>query len=93
MTQELTGLNVQQLSGILAGTLQMPWWKFTFFNVLGSATWTSLWGLGVYFLDEDIKTVFAVFHRIEPYIIVGSLLALIVLLIYLRRGRTHLDAG
>jgi membrane protein DedA with SNARE-associated domain len=84
---------LRQLSGILAGTLQMPWWKFTVFNVLGAATWASLWGLGVYFLDEDMKTVFAVFHRIEPYVIVGSLLALIVLLIYLRRGRTHPDAG
>ena len=82
---------LRQLSGIVAGTLEMPWWKFTVFNVLGAATWTALWGLGVYFLDEDIKTVFAVFHRIEPYIIVISLLALIILLIYLRSGRKNPD--
>ena len=77
----------------MAGTLEMPLWKFTVFNVLGAATWTALWGLGVYFLDEDIKTVFAVFHRIEPYIIVISLLAVIGLIVYLRRNRKHLDVG
>jgi membrane protein DedA with SNARE-associated domain len=84
---------LRQLSGIVAGTLAMPWWKFTVFNVLGALTWTALWGLGVYFLDADIKTVFAVFHRIEPYLIVVSLLAVIVLVLYLRRGRKHPDAG
>jgi membrane protein DedA with SNARE-associated domain len=78
---------LRQLSGIVAGTLEMPWWKFSVFNVLGAVAWTALWGLGVYFLDADIKTVFAVFHRIEPYLIVVSLLAVIGLVLYLRRGR------
>jgi membrane protein DedA with SNARE-associated domain len=79
---------LRQLSGILAGSLQMRWWKFTVFNALGAAAWTALWGLGVYFLDKDIKTVFSVFHAMEPYVIVGSLLALILLVIYLRRSRS-----
>ncbi len=83
---------LRQLSGIVAGTLEMPWWKFTVFNVLGAVAWTALWGAGVYFLDADIKTVFAVFHRIEPYLIVLSLLAVIVLVLYLRRGREPADA-
>jgi membrane protein DedA with SNARE-associated domain len=78
---------LRQLSGIVAGTLEMPWWKFTVFNVLGAVTWTVLWGLGVYFLDQDIKTVFVVFHRVEPYIIVISLLAVIGLILYLRLSR------
>lgn len=47
---------LRQFSGIMAGSLQMPWWKFTVFNVLGAIAWTALWGLGVYFLDQDIKT-------------------------------------
>jgi len=82
---------LRQFSGIVAGTLEMPWWKFSVFNLLGAVAWTALWGLGVYFLGQDIKTVFAVFHRIEPYLIVVSLLAVIVLLIYLRRGRKSPD--
>ena len=83
---------LRQLSGIVAGALEMPWWKFTVFNVLGATAWVALWGLGLYVLDKDIKTVFAVFHRIEPYMIVISLLAVIVLMLYLRRDRRHPDA-
>jgi hypothetical protein len=37
--------------------------------------------------NKDIKTVFSVFHVMEPYVIVGSLLALILLVLYLRRSR------
>jgi membrane protein DedA with SNARE-associated domain len=84
---------LRQLSGIVAGTLEMPWWKFSIFNVLGAVTWTALWGLGIYVLDENIRTVFAVFHRIEPYLIVFSLVAVILLLVYLRLGRKHPTHG
>lgn len=77
---------LRQFNGIAAGSLQMPWWKFTVFNTLGATAWTALWGLGVYFLDKDIQTVFGVFHAMEPYVIVGSLLALILLVLYLRRS-------
>lgn len=78
---------LRQLSGIVAGTLEMPWWQFSLFNVLGATVWTALWGMGVYFLDRDMKTVFAVFHRIEPYLIVATLLAVSAMLFYLWRGR------
>jgi membrane protein DedA with SNARE-associated domain len=74
---------LRQLNGIMAGALAMPWWKFLIFNLLGSLVWTALWGLGVYFLDKDIKTVFAVFHAVEPYVIVGSLLAVMMVVLYL----------
>jgi len=79
---------LRQLNGIVAGTLEMSWWKFTLFNVLGAVAWSVLWGLGVYFLDWDIKAVYALFHLLEPYLIVVSLLAVVILVVYLRRGRT-----
>jgi len=80
---------LRQFSGIVAGSLRMTWWKFTVFNVLGATAWTALWGLGVYFFGKDIKTVFSVFHAMEPYVICGSLLFLILLVLYLRRSRKH----
>jgi membrane protein DedA with SNARE-associated domain len=83
---------LRQLSGIVAGTLEMPWWQFSLFNVLAAAAWTALWGLGVYFLDQDIKTVFALFHRIEPYVVVVTVLAVSVLPLYLWRGRKASEA-
>jgi len=80
---------LRQFSGIMAGSLQMPWWKFTVFNVLGATAWTSLWGLGAYLFGKDIKTVFSMFHAMEPYVICCSLLTLILLVLYLRRNRKH----
>ncbi|MEE4378907.1 MAG: DedA family protein [Candidatus Competibacteraceae bacterium] len=84
---------LRQLSGIVAGTLEMPWWKFTVFNVLGAVAWTALWGLGMYFFDEHLKTVFAVFHRLEPYIIIISLFAVIGLIVYLRHNHKPTDVS
>jgi hypothetical protein len=40
-------------------------------------------------INKDIKTVFSVFHAMEPYVICGGLLALILLVLYLRRSRKH----
>jgi membrane protein DedA with SNARE-associated domain len=80
---------LRQLSGIVAGTLKMSWWKFSVFNVLGAIAWVALWGMGVYYIDLDIQAVFAVFHAIEPYLIVVSLLTVIALVVYLLRSRKH----
>jgi hypothetical protein len=40
-------------------------------------------------INKEIKTVFSVFHAMEPYGICGSLLALILLVLCLRRNRKH----
>lgn len=83
---------LRQLNGIVAGLLEMPWWTFTAFNILGAALWTGLWGLGTYFLDKDFH---AIAHRLEPFkplAIFLSLAAFFGLLAYLlwhrRNGKT-----
>jgi membrane protein DedA with SNARE-associated domain len=78
---------LRQLNGIVAGTLQMPLSKFTVFNVLGALAWTTLWGLGLYYLERDVKAVFAFFHTAEPYMILFTMLAVIMLVKYL--GHHH----
>lgn len=42
-----------------------------------------------FLINKDIKTVFSVFHAMEPYVICGSLLALILLVLYLRHSGKH----
>jgi membrane protein DedA with SNARE-associated domain len=78
---------LRQLNGLVAGALQMPLTKFTVFNVLGALAWTSLWGLGLYFLEKDIKAAFALFHTAEPYMILITMVAVIMLVRYL--GHHH----
>jgi membrane protein DedA with SNARE-associated domain len=84
---------LRQLNGIAAGSLQMPFWKFTVFNILGAIAWTAFWGLGVYWLEKGIKTVFTFFHTIGPYVTGASLLAVIMLLTCLHHGRKHPESA
>ena len=36
----------RQLNGVMAGMLEMPWWRFSFWNLLGALIWVAVWGLG-----------------------------------------------
>ena len=81
---------LRQLNGIVAGMLEMPWKIFTGFNVLGAILWTGVWGLGAYFLDQEINTVHSAFHRIKPFVVALTLVVSLALVVYLfRRGRTQ----
>ena len=65
---------LRQLSGIAAGILEMPWWTFTLFNVLGAALWVGCWGLGVYYLDEHLHAILAIVRHLNPWVATGALL-------------------
>jgi membrane protein DedA with SNARE-associated domain len=81
---------LRQLNGIVAGMLEMPWKIFMAFNVLGAMLWTGVWGLGAYFLDQEIKPVHRAFGLIEPYAVALTLLGFLALMVYLfRRRRTQ----
>ena len=82
----------RQLNGVMAGMLEMPWWRFSFWNLLGALIWVAVWGLGTYWLDRDIGQVLAVLKRIEPLVIALLVAALVAGLVYLWRRR-HRDAG
>jgi membrane protein DedA with SNARE-associated domain len=77
----------RQLNGVMAGMLEMPWWRFTFWNVLGAVIWVAVWGLGTYWIDRDIGEVLAVLKRIEPLVIAVLVAALVAGLVYLWRRR------
>jgi membrane protein DedA with SNARE-associated domain len=77
----------RQLNGVMAGMLEMPWWRFTIWNVLGAAIWVAVWGLGTYWLDRDVGQVLAVLERIEPLVIALLIAALVAGSVYLWRRR------
>jgi membrane protein DedA with SNARE-associated domain len=82
----------RQLNGVIAGMLEMPWWRFSSWNLLGALIWVAVWGLGTYWLDRDIGQVLAVLKRFEPLAITLLVAALVAGLVYLWRRR-HRDAG
>jgi membrane protein DedA with SNARE-associated domain len=80
---------LRQLNGIVAGTLGMNWWRFLLFNALGAALWVVTWVLGAFYLGDIV--------RVARHVgVVGGMLAAAVLLVALvvlvrrlRRGRAQ----
>jgi membrane protein DedA with SNARE-associated domain len=66
----------------------MPWPRFLLFNALGGIVWATVYGLGGYFLGEQV-------HQLSrPAAIVFFVLAVIVIvvsLIFLRRNEKRLE--
>ena len=62
---------LRQFNGIVAGTLEMPWWRFVALNAIGAALWTGFWGGLAYMLGKRFYKLLHHFNMYRPYIIVG----------------------
>ena len=69
----------RQLNGIAAGILEMPWARFTLYNLAGAALWVCFWGLGAYYLDLHLDQVVAFIRLINPWVAAVMLTGLGVL--------------
>lgn len=78
---------LRQLNGVVAGSMQMPWWRFLVFNALGAALWVGFWGGGVFLLGKHFEQLENILHSIAPYVIGLGLAALVTLGWYLLSGR------
>ncbi len=74
---------LRQLNGIVAGLLHMPWKSFTICNILGSALWTGVWGLGTYVLEKEIAGIHLTLRQVEPAIVILVLLGVLGFLLYI----------
>ena len=74
---------LRQLNGIGAGLLHMPWKSFTICNILGSALWTGVWGLGTYVLEKEIAGIHLTVRQVEPVIAILVLLGVLGSLLYI----------
>ncbi len=76
-------------AAFLAGTNQMRWSRFLFFNALGGIVWASLVGLGGYFLGDNI-------HRLTGPVGIGAAvlagLLSLAFLLFLRTQQHRLEA-
>lgn len=80
---------LRALAAFLAGTNQMTWPRFLFFNAAGGIVWASVYGFAAYYLGKEIH------HLIGP---VGIALAAIALglivtgVVFLHRNEQRLEA-
>ncbi len=75
-------------AAFLAGTNRMPWPAFLLFNALGGILWSTIFGLGAYFLGNNI-------HRLTgPVAIISIILAVLIIIafvIFVRRNEHRLE--
>ena len=75
-------------AAFLAGVNRMPWAPFLLYNALGGITWATLYGLGGYFLGDNV-------HRltgpIGPITIALGLLITIASVVFTRRHERRLE--
>ena len=56
---------LRQTAPLVAGSLEMPWWRFFLASVVGSAMWVALWGVGIYVVGEHSSRILALLHHVS----------------------------
>jgi membrane protein DedA with SNARE-associated domain len=75
-------------AAFLAGTARMPWWRFLVFNAAGGIIWALAYGLGAYFLGQQLNRVSRPFEFVAAGL---AVVAIVVLLVFLRRNEHRLE--
>ena len=70
---------LRQLNGIVAGTLEMPWWRFLIFNAIGAALWVGAWGFAGYYFGRYGSSIAAF---AQDFAIAGAIAGLIVVAVF-----------
>ena len=77
----------RQLNGIIAGTLEMRWWVFTAFNLVGAVLWAGIWGLGTWYVFDHVHAIDAFIRQFNPWVSGIVVLGVLALVVYLFLGR------
>jgi len=68
---------LRQLNGIVAGSAEMDWRRFAFYNALGGLLWVGAWSTGVYYFGQQITVWLLRLHTAELWL--AGVLALTLL--------------
>jgi len=86
---------VRQFNGIAAGCLNMGWWRFFVFNILGATVWIGFFYLLVFELDKHYHDILVLSHKMVPegWWIASVVVVLFVLLLwwFKRKSRVQSD--
>jgi membrane protein DedA with SNARE-associated domain len=83
---------LRQFSGIVAGLLEMPWWRFSALNAIGAALWVALWGGVAYFLGKRFYLLSHHFHQHQNYLYAGIVVVVVAVaafVIWRQRSARH----
>jgi len=77
---------LRQLAGIAAGSLEMAFSTFFFWNMIGAVAWVGFWGVGAFLFERDFEEIARVFHQFRPVALGLGLVAVVIALLWMRRG-------
>jgi len=72
---------LRQLNGVMAGTLEMPWWRFLVLDALGAALWVTAWVFAAAYLTEHFSVIVQLAHHTK---VITSLLVVAGLILVFR---------
>jgi membrane protein DedA with SNARE-associated domain len=75
-------------AAFLAGTNRMPWPSFLIFNALGGIVWATIYGLGGYFLGNNIHRLVGPFGTVT---IILAVLIILASLVFVWRNERRLE--
>jgi membrane protein DedA with SNARE-associated domain len=79
---------LRQFNGVVAGVVNMGWWRFLAFNAVGAALWSTVWtGLG-YKAGQHIDRIYDTVRHYQAYLLT-SIAVLGVLLVLRWLWRRH----
>ena len=78
---------LRQVSGIAAGALGLPFATAAAWSFAGALAWVATWGLGAFYLGQDVHGVAAAFHRVRPPALLATAAVVALLLAWIASGR------
>lgn len=80
---------LRQLAPLVAGSLQMPWWRFFMASTVGAALWVAIWGIGMYSVTAHSGQILVLLHHVSKagWWLTGLLAALLAAGLYWNRQR------
>jgi len=79
---------LRQLNGIVAGTLEMSWWRFALLDAVGAALWVTVWVFAPAYFSEHLTLIVGLAHHTKVVAVFLAVVGLaLVLGIFIRRLR------
>jgi membrane protein DedA with SNARE-associated domain len=80
---------LRQLNGIVAGSMAMPWWRYTVASSTGNTLWVGVWVGGPWLADEHAAVILPWIHAARPWLIGAAALGLAALLLQVRHRKSE----
>lgn len=63
--------SLRQFNGIVAGVVNMSWWRFLAFNALGAILWSTVWSGVGYFAGRYINAIHDMAERYQAHLLIA----------------------